>query len=225
MQGEKNLVLHRSRWCIKSVHHRGPCCTLPAQITALTDLCIGLSGLLITLKPSNLIRGRFLSNTCYLCCLLTFCIRIQTHTSAKLEQINGRLSCVYTVNPDCALCCFSVLCRSAGLSNAAWYRSNTRAELQLSVTFLLSGKNHKYAVFDVFTARSAESGQVQVSLGSWMRVFFSGFSETGKTTCFLTLGCECTAESWQWALLRRLKLLSQLYSVHLNIVAEFSSLA
>lgn len=102
---------------------------------------------------------------CYLCCLLTFCIWIQTHTSAKLEQINRGLSCVYTVNSDRALGWFSVLCRSAGLSNAAWYTSNTLAQLQLTFTFLLSGKNHKYAVFDVFTARSAESGQVQVSLG------------------------------------------------------------
>lgn len=120
---------------------------------------------------------------------------------------------------------FSVLCRSAGLSNAAWYRSNTLAQLQLTFTFLLSGKNHKYAVFDVFTARSAESGQVQVSLSSWMRVFFSGFNETGRTICFLAVGCERTAESWQWALLRRLIPLSQLYGLHLNIVAWFSSLA
>lgn len=166
MQGKKKTtwVLHLPRWCIKSVPHRGPCCALSAQIAALTDPCIGLSVLLITWKPHNLIKGRFLSNICYLCRRLTFCIWIHTHTSAKLEQINHRLSCVYTVNSDCPFGWFSVLCRSAGLSNVAWYRSNTLAPLQLTFTFLLSGKNHKYAVFDVFPARSAESGQVQVSL-------------------------------------------------------------
>lgn len=50
--------------------------------------CITLSALLIT-WTYNLI-SLFLCHFCYLCCLFTVCIWIQTHTSAEPEQINLR---------------------------------------------------------------------------------------------------------------------------------------